>query len=75
MQLLLAMMTRTDNTIFAHYIFMDNEFFLPTVTGLPLRVALSGTFTPGIKGGLKVARDMVRFPARRLFVSVDTAGR
>lgn len=59
-------MTRTDNTIFAHYIFMDNEFFLPTGTGLPLRVALSGTFAPGIKGGLKVARDMVSFPTRCL---------
>ncbi|XP_071324164.1 apolipoprotein B-100-like [Trachinotus anak] len=56
--LMKALMTKADNTIFAHYIFMDNEFFLPTVTGVPLRIALSGTFTPGIKGGLKVARDM-----------------
>ncbi|XP_035802604.2 apolipoprotein B-100-like [Amphiprion ocellaris] len=53
-----ALMTKADNTIFAHYIFMDNEFFLPTVTGVPLRVSLSGTFTPGIKGGLKIAHDM-----------------
>lgn len=58
-QLMKALMTKADNTIFAHYIFMDNEFFLPTVTGVPLRVALSGTFTPGIKGGLKFGRDMV----------------
>uniref|UniRef100_A0A0F8C306 Apolipoprotein B-100 n=1 Tax=Larimichthys crocea TaxID=215358 RepID=A0A0F8C306_LARCR len=56
--LMKALMTKADNTIFAHYIFMDNEFFLPTVTGVPLRVALSGTFTPGIKGGLNIARDM-----------------
>ncbi|XP_076612758.1 apolipoprotein Bb, tandem duplicate 1 [Chaetodon auriga] len=56
--LMKALMTKADNTIFAHYIFMDNEFFLPTVTGVPLRIALSGTFTPGIKGGLKIARDM-----------------
>lgn len=67
------MMSRTDNTIFAHYIFMDNEFFLPTVTGLPLRVALSGTFTPGIKGGLKFARDMVRFPKRRFWFSLNAS--
>uniref|UniRef100_A0A3P8U0I8 Vitellogenin domain-containing protein n=1 Tax=Amphiprion percula TaxID=161767 RepID=A0A3P8U0I8_AMPPE len=53
-----ALMTKADNSIFAHYIFMDNEFFLPTVTGVPLRVSLSGTFTPGIKGGLKIAHDM-----------------
>ncbi|XP_069371734.1 apolipoprotein B-100-like [Paralichthys olivaceus] len=56
--LMKALMTKADNTIFAHYIFMDNEFFLPTATGVPLRIALSGTFTPGIKGGLKIARDM-----------------
>ncbi|XP_040920908.1 apolipoprotein B-100-like [Toxotes jaculatrix] len=55
--LMKALMTKADNTIFAHYIFMDNEFFLPTVTGVPLRIALSGTFTPGIKGGFKIARD------------------
>lgn len=58
-KLMKELMTKADNTIFAHYIFMDNEFFLPTVTGVPLRVALSGTFTPGIKGGLKIARHMV----------------
>ncbi|XP_063351865.1 apolipoprotein Bb, tandem duplicate 1 [Pelmatolapia mariae] len=57
-QLIRALMVNSDNTIFAHYIFMDNEFFLPTVTGVPLRIALSGTFTPGIKGGLRIARDM-----------------
>ncbi|XP_070782434.1 apolipoprotein B-100-like [Enoplosus armatus] len=56
--LMKALMTKADNTIFAHYIFMDNKFFLPTVTGVPLRIALSGTFTPGIKGGLKIASDM-----------------
>lgn len=54
-----ALMTKADNEIFAHYIFLDSEFFLPTVTGVPLRIALSGTFTPGIRGGLKLASDMV----------------
>ncbi|KAM3603472.1 uncharacterized protein V6R79_023045 [Siganus canaliculatus] len=58
MDLMKALMTKTDNTFFAHYIFMDNEFFLPTVTGVPLRISLSGTFTPGVKGGLQIARDM-----------------
>ncbi|XP_068433381.1 apolipoprotein Bb, tandem duplicate 1 [Clinocottus analis] len=56
--IMMALMTKADNTIFAHYIFMDNEFFLPTVTGVPLRITMSGTFTPGMKGGLQVARDM-----------------
>ncbi|XP_061609496.1 apolipoprotein Bb, tandem duplicate 1 [Phyllopteryx taeniolatus] len=55
---LMGLMTKADNTIFAHYIFMDNDFFLPTVTGVPLKISLSGTFTPGIKAGLKIARDM-----------------
>lgn len=58
-QLLKSLMTKTDNTVYGHYIFMDNEFSLPTSTGVPLRIALSGTFTPGIKGGLKLASDMV----------------
>ncbi|XP_071776893.1 apolipoprotein B-100-like [Centroberyx gerrardi] len=58
MDLMKGLMTKADNTIFVHYIFMDNEFFLPTATGVPLRIALSGTFTPGIKGGFKIARDM-----------------
>ncbi|XP_050993857.1 apolipoprotein Bb, tandem duplicate 1 [Labeo rohita] len=47
-----------NNNLFLHYVFMDNEFYLPTGTGLPLRVALSGTFAPGVKGGLKIAPDM-----------------
>ena len=55
-----GMMTKSDNAVFAHYIFMDNEFFLPTATGVPLRMKLSGTFTPGLKGGLNIASDMVR---------------
>ncbi|KAM4521772.1 apolipoprotein Bb, tandem duplicate 1 [Odontesthes bonariensis] len=57
-EVLKALLTKHDTTIFAHYIFMDNEFFLPTVTGVPLRIALSGTFTPGFKGGLQLNRDM-----------------
>ncbi|KAM4713132.1 apolipoprotein Bb, tandem duplicate 1 [Anableps anableps] len=57
-EILRSLMTNPDTTIFAHYIFMDNEFFLPTATGVPLRIALSGTFTPGFKGGLQIARDM-----------------
>ncbi|XP_017267380.1 apolipoprotein Bb, tandem duplicate 1 isoform X2 [Kryptolebias marmoratus] len=56
-----SLMTNPDTTVFAHYIFMDNEFFLPTVTGVPLRIALSGTFTSGFKGGLQLARDMSTF--------------
>ncbi|KAJ0061151.1 hypothetical protein NL108_008834, partial [Boleophthalmus pectinirostris] len=53
-----ALTTMTDTSLYAHYIFMDNEFFLPTLTGVPLRIALSGTFAPGIKGGLKISPEM-----------------
>ncbi|XP_031437274.1 apolipoprotein B-100-like [Clupea harengus] len=53
-----GLLTSADNDLFAHYIFMDNEFYLPTGPGVPLRVALSGTFTPGFKGGVNMAPDM-----------------
>ncbi|XP_051951271.1 apolipoprotein B-100-like [Xyrauchen texanus] len=43
-----------DQSFFAHYIFMDNEFSLPTASGFPLKFALSGTFAPGVKGGLRM---------------------
>ncbi|XP_065112864.1 apolipoprotein Bb, tandem duplicate 1 [Paramisgurnus dabryanus] len=46
------------NELFLHYVFMDNEFYLPTGSGVPLRIALSGTFAPGVTGGLKFGRDM-----------------
>ncbi|KAK3516813.1 hypothetical protein QTP70_023691, partial [Hemibagrus guttatus] len=53
-----SLFSSTDNELFLHYIFMDNEFYLPTGPGLPLRVALSGTFTPGVKGGLRISPHM-----------------
>ncbi|XP_048831185.1 apolipoprotein B-100 [Brienomyrus brachyistius] len=49
-----SLVTRTDNELFAHYIFMDNEFALPTAAGFPLKFSLSGIFTPGAKGGLSL---------------------
>ncbi|KAM7395254.1 hypothetical protein PAMA_006830 [Pampus argenteus] len=52
------LMSSTDNEIFAHYMFMDNAFILPTASGLPLTFAMSGTFTPGAKGGLRIAPNM-----------------
>lgn len=52
------LMSRTDNEIFAHYIFMDNKFIMPTASGLPLTFALSGTFTPGAKGGIRMTPEM-----------------
>ncbi|XP_051500925.1 apolipoprotein B-100-like [Myxocyprinus asiaticus] len=56
-----SLLSSPDNELFLHYIFMDNEFFLPTGPGFPLRVALSGTFTPGIKGGLSFNPDTSEF--------------
>lgn len=52
-------MSSTDNEIFAHYIFMDNKFVMSTASGLPLKFGLSGTFTPGAKGGIRIAPNMV----------------
>ncbi|XP_074541203.1 apolipoprotein Bb, tandem duplicate 1 [Halichoeres trimaculatus] len=56
--LLKALMTKADNAIFGHYMLLDNEFFLPTSAGVPLRIALSGTIAPGIRGGINIAPDM-----------------
>ncbi|KAI7799514.1 putative apolipoprotein B-100 [Triplophysa rosa] len=50
-----------DNDLFLHYVFMDNEFYLPTGSGFPLRVSLSGILTPGVKGGLSFNPDMGEF--------------
>lgn len=55
------LMSSTDNEIFAHYIFMDNKFIMSTASGLPLKFGLSGTFTPGAKGGIRIAPDMVNY--------------
>uniref|UniRef100_A0A3Q3KG36 Vitellogenin domain-containing protein n=1 Tax=Monopterus albus TaxID=43700 RepID=A0A3Q3KG36_MONAL len=52
------LISSTDNEIFAHYIFMDNRFIMPTASGLPLKFALSGTFTAGAKGGLHISPNM-----------------
>eukprot|EP00064_Thunnus_orientalis_P009740 superscaffoldBa00001255_g9766 len=57
-QVMAKLMSSTDNEIFAHYMFMDNKFILPTASGLPLTFAMSGTFTPGAKGGLRMAPNM-----------------
>ncbi|NWX20552.1 APOB protein, partial [Aegotheles bennettii] len=43
-----------DKDLFVHYMFMDNEFELPTGAGLQLKFALSGVATPGAKVALKL---------------------
>ncbi|XP_048841544.1 apolipoprotein B-100-like [Brienomyrus brachyistius] len=53
--ILKSFLSSTDNEMFAHYIFMDNRFSLPTVAGFPLKFSLSATFAPGAKGGLRMA--------------------
>ncbi|XP_068195408.1 LOW QUALITY PROTEIN: apolipoprotein B-100 [Antennarius striatus] len=52
----LALTSNTDNEVFAHYIFMENVFSLPTVSGLPLKFSLAGVFATGAKGGLTPSR-------------------
>uniref|UniRef100_A0A3Q1IGH9 Vitellogenin domain-containing protein n=1 Tax=Anabas testudineus TaxID=64144 RepID=A0A3Q1IGH9_ANATE len=42
----------TENELFAHYIFMEDAFSLPTASGFPLKFSLSGVLAPGTKGGL-----------------------
>uniref|UniRef100_A0A8C4XND5 Apolipoprotein B n=1 Tax=Falco tinnunculus TaxID=100819 RepID=A0A8C4XND5_FALTI len=43
-----------DRDLFVHYMFMDNEFELPTGVGLQLKFALSGIATPGAKVAVKL---------------------
>ncbi|NXT37091.1 APOB protein, partial [Pelecanoides urinatrix] len=43
-----------DRDLFVHYMFMDNEFELPTGAGLQLKFALSGIATPGAKVAMKL---------------------
>uniref|UniRef100_A0A8C5T7J0 Apolipoprotein B n=1 Tax=Malurus cyaneus samueli TaxID=2593467 RepID=A0A8C5T7J0_9PASS len=43
-----------DKDLFVHYIFMDNEFELPTGAGLQLKFALSGIATPGARVAVKL---------------------
>ncbi|KAM6123152.1 LOW QUALITY PROTEIN: apolipoprotein B-100 [Pterocles gutturalis] len=43
-----------DRDLFVHYMFMDNEFELPTGAGLQLKFALSGIVTPGAKVAVKL---------------------
>uniref|UniRef100_A0A8C7YHS1 Vitellogenin domain-containing protein n=1 Tax=Oryzias sinensis TaxID=183150 RepID=A0A8C7YHS1_9TELE len=57
-KVLAALMSSTQTDIFAHYIFMDNKFIMPTASGLPLAFSLSGTFAPGAKGGLSIDPNM-----------------
>ncbi|NWU63349.1 APOB protein, partial [Pterocles burchelli] len=43
-----------DRDLFVHYMFMDNEFELPTGAGLQLKFGLSGIVTPGAKVAVKL---------------------
>ncbi|KAF1512233.1 hypothetical protein FQV20_0000798, partial [Eudyptula albosignata] len=43
-----------DRDLFVHYMFMDNEFELPTGAGLQLKFALSGIVTPVAKIAMKI---------------------
>ncbi|KAM4771219.1 apolipoprotein B-100 [Rhinophrynus dorsalis] len=43
-----------ESDLFLHYIFMDNEFELPTGSGLQLQVSLSGIIAPGTRAGMKI---------------------
>ncbi|XP_042356872.1 apolipoprotein B-100 isoform X2 [Plectropomus leopardus] len=47
-----ALTSSTENEVFAHYIFMETGFSLPTASGFPLKFSLAGVFAPGVKGGL-----------------------
>ncbi|XP_076833977.1 apolipoprotein B-100 [Brachyhypopomus gauderio] len=53
-----------DNELFAHYVFLDKAFTLPTGAGMPLKFSLAGVFAPGATGGLTYDRSMQQFSFR-----------
>ncbi|XP_051252201.1 apolipoprotein B-100 [Dicentrarchus labrax] len=55
-----ALTSSTENEVFAHYIFMENAFSLPTASGFPLKFSLAGVFAPGAKGGLTHSKADVK---------------
>ncbi|KAK2825862.1 hypothetical protein Q5P01_020076 [Channa striata] len=71
MKVFRGLVSSTENEVFAHYIFMENAFSLPTASGFPLKFSLSGVFAPGAKGGLthsvsKVMTDLSFMPSAGL---------
>lgn len=52
MKAFFSLISSTENEVFAHYIFMESAFSLPTASGFPLKFSLAGVFAPGAKGGL-----------------------
>lgn len=53
-QIIQALSKGTQGDLFLHYIFMDNEFDLPTGAGFQLHFTMSGIIAPGAKAGLKI---------------------
>ncbi|XP_051665843.1 apolipoprotein B-100 isoform X2 [Manacus candei] len=49
-----------DRDLFVHYIFMDNEFELPTGAGFQLKFALSGIATPGARVAVKLQQKSMQ---------------
>lgn len=58
-QIAQAISKGVDRDLFVHYIFMDNEFELPTGAGLQLKFALSGIATPGARVAAKLHQKSV----------------
>lgn len=58
-QIAQAIAKGVDRGLFVHYIFMDNEFELPTGAGLQLKFALSGIATPGARVAAKLHQKSV----------------
>uniref|UniRef100_A0A8C0UN37 Apolipoprotein B n=1 Tax=Cyanistes caeruleus TaxID=156563 RepID=A0A8C0UN37_CYACU len=59
-QIAQAISKGVDRDLFVHYIFMDNEFELPTGAGLQLKFALSGIATPGARVAAKLQQKSMQ---------------
>ncbi|KAE8605194.1 hypothetical protein XENTR_v10015017 [Xenopus tropicalis] len=59
-QIMKAISKGAETDLFLHYIFMDNEFDLPTGSGLQLQVSFSGVIAPGTRAGMKFGGRNIR---------------
>ncbi|KAI5616809.1 apolipoprotein B-100, partial [Silurus asotus] len=63
-QFLPNLLNGKDKEVYAHYMFLDEAFTLPTGSGFPLKFSLAGIFAPGATGGLKFERGMQQLTFR-----------
>ncbi|XP_078255446.1 apolipoprotein B-100 [Rhinoraja longicauda] len=55
-----AFLNGLGDELFAHYIFLDSNLIYPTGAGLPLKLSISGTVSPGAEAAMKFERNKIK---------------